>query len=49
MPVTTELPCSNSSKNPTYQEGYDPDRDIGPIYDSVANQTDDDDEAFDKE
>jgi hypothetical protein len=49
VPATTEAPCSNNNRNQTYQEGYDSDEEVGPFFDAVASQLDDDDEVFDEE
>jgi hypothetical protein len=48
MPVTTQIPNLGNSNNGTYHEGYDSDGELGPFFDAVANQKDDDDEDYDE-
>jgi hypothetical protein len=48
VPVTSQMPYSNNNTS-TYEDGYDSDGQLGPFYDAVAHQKDDDDEEFDEE
>jgi hypothetical protein len=45
VPVTSDIPYSNNN-NGTYEDGYDSNGQLGPFYDAVCNEKDDDDEEF---
>ena len=49
VPISSQLPYSNNNNEQTYQDGYDSDGEIGPFFDAVAFQLDDEDEVFDEE
>ena len=48
IPVTSEIPYSKNN-NGTHDDGYDSDGLVGPFFDAVLNQNDDDDEMYDEE
>ncbi len=49
VPVTSEMSYSNKDNNSgTYQDGYVSDGEVGPFFDAVATQKDDDDDEFDE-
>lgn len=49
VPVTSEIPYAKNNNSNTYQEGYDSDGDVGPFFDAIVNQKDDEDEEFDED
>jgi hypothetical protein len=48
MPVTSQIPYANN-RGSTSEDGYDSDGQLGPFYDAVAHEKDDDAEDFDEE
>jgi hypothetical protein len=48
VPVTSQIPYANNCRS-TSEDGYDSDGQLGPFYDAVAHEKDDDAEDFDEE
>jgi hypothetical protein len=49
IPIASQIPCSNNNNENTYEDGYDSDGLIGPLFDAVMNQNEDDDEMYDED